>query len=253
MPPSLACCPHTLESPLPARCRRQGCVATEVCKRWERFRLMKFGVEKNEQRSTTAFRFFQRTSALIEHTILEADPDHPALDIVAQELQLVLCGLNPAALMGLAVRHVPLSDEALHAVSQLGQLRELCIIQDGPATPDGGLAAAIGQMQHLEAFQFGAGAVPATLVAALGRLPRLADLDLSSKERPLPSLEGLAALAGSLTSLLLQERESKSAGLKVPLLASFPKLALLCVTAPMLQVCTVAHVLRMWSHISNLH
>lgn len=190
------------------------------------------------QKAAASLRRFRRISPLIEDIMFEADPEHPWLQLqqVAQDLPAWICSLSPTVLTGLAVRHLPLTAAAVDTIAQFGQLRQLFIVQDGPAAYGDGLAAVVDQLKRLEAFQLEASSVEQVLVAALCRLPRLADVDLEAKGKPLPNLEGLTALAGSLTSLILQERESKAGGLEFPAVASLPKLGWLFVAAPKVQV-----------------
>ncbi|PRW59683.1 leucine-rich repeat-containing 15 isoform A [Chlorella sorokiniana] len=61
-------------------------------------------------------------------------------------------------------------------------------------------------------------------------------VDLHSIASPLPPLDALTALGGSLTQLELIERKSHDNGLQLPTAAAFPKLAQLFVASPVLRV-----------------
>lgn len=243
------CAPLAPSAPL-ASSRRHGCVVREVCKRWEHVYYSsscadlwreygwKFSRQEleDERRMAAGLQFFQRIGPLIEGIIFEGEPEQRWRQAAAEHLPAFLNTLSSTMLTRLGVRHLPLTAAAMHTIAQFRRLKVLGIMQDGPSACPGGITAAIGQLKHLQNIQFGASSVEGALLAALCRLPQLAVLDLESKDRPLPNLEGLTALAGSLTSLILWERDSEGGGLKLPSVALFPKLERLFVAAPRLKV-----------------
>ncbi len=229
--------------------RVTGATAAQVCKRWNavfysdsckdlwRHYWGKFDRRElaDEQRMAAGMRLFRRFSHLIERIGFVAEHEGWLQQAAAPHLLAVLASLNPEVLTELTI-DMPLVPASVQAVAQFRQLQHLGIAAEQSTADMAGLADVIPQLQSLQQFHLHASSVEDALLAVVCQLPALAGLGLCSTEEPLPDLSPLAALAGSLTSLFLLERESHDDGLLLPQAAAFPKLRKLFVVAAVLQV-----------------
>ncbi|PRW59721.1 RNA methylase [Chlorella sorokiniana] len=223
----------------------QGAVLTEVCKPWysvfyssgDVWRRMKWqsGHELVYEPRLRAFvHLFQRMGPSIESLTLGGPQTYNTLE--NQCIPYYLSMLSPTALTQRRADRLALNAAAVQELAAFSRLTDLSIAEDLGEPSHESLAAAITQLPQLRRVRLQQVFMSRQVVGAVCRLPRLQSAELRSNSSPLPSLDALTALAGSLTELILAECKSEPAGLQLPLAAAFPKLEHLLVSAPRMQV-----------------